>query len=802
MIMINQKTPVLLFYVVILFLSISIASAQQQTLKGKVVNKNKQSVEFVHATLLKNDTIYVDGTATDSLGYFSFKAEKGNYRLILEQFGAEYFNNSLDLDHDLDIGAIEIDESISLNEIFIEKRKALIEKKVDRLVFNIENSISGSGGNGLDALKATPLLYIQDERITMIGKSNVGVMVNDRLISLSGEDLIVYLRSLRSDDISNIEIITSPPSNYDAAGNSGLINIITKRAPKINDTYGNIRAGLSQARHSLGNIGLSLNSKHNNWTFSGSVDYVNGSTKLTRNLDLEYPQNEWKESFVNRRYSDNLSGRLAADYQISEKSQTGIQYRISNDKPITSTKTNSLVYDRTTSDLDSIIKTPANTNSDGILHTMNWYYQTKLDTLGTKLSIDVDYLNQNTSLENTFHTQTFFAENLPSDNYLSARILGDKKIDIFTSKFDMDFPLKWINLSFGGKVSFIHNEHENNYYDTTNETPYIENSKSNAFEYNENIQALYFSANKRLTDKFSFKLGLRTENTQTNSYSRTLSQRNKNNYLEWFPSLFMNYQLKNNGQLAFNYNRRIDRPGYNHLNPFRYYTNANNYVEGNPFLKAYYTNNFEVSYFNKNYYTALFFRDTKNGIAQINFIDPETYIQAMTSENYYNQINYGWINAYSFRFKNVWENSTQVIISYTKTTSDISQIVPNVNSWNGHFNTRNSFILDSERKYRLELNYMYRLPAVSESYKTDVISDLSVGARANLLQNKVQFSLEFTDVFRTNKITYYQTVNGIPQKGQMYNDNQKLRFSLTYNFGKQFKTQNRKQSNEEEEKRL
>lgn len=168
--MINTRTLILLFHLVIMFFQTGIASAQQQTLKGKVVNKDKQPVEFVHATLLKNDTIYVEGTATDSLGYFSFKAEKGNYRLILERFGAEYFNEALELNQDLDIGEIEIDESVMLEGITITSRKKLIEQKVDRMVFNVENSIASQGMSGLDALRNTPMVRVQNDNVSIVGK--------------------------------------------------------------------------------------------------------------------------------------------------------------------------------------------------------------------------------------------------------------------------------------------------------------------------------------------------------------------------------------------------------------------------------------------------------------------------------------------------------------------------------------------------------------------------------------------------------------------------------------------------------
>ena len=115
-----------------------------------------------------------------------------------------------------------------IQEVEILAKKKLIERKVDRLVFNVENSISATGGDALDALKVTPGLKVQNDQISMIGKGNMLVLINDRPTQLTGDDLISYLKTLKSDEIKKIEVITNPPSKYTAEGNSGVLNIICK----------------------------------------------------------------------------------------------------------------------------------------------------------------------------------------------------------------------------------------------------------------------------------------------------------------------------------------------------------------------------------------------------------------------------------------------------------------------------------------------------------------------------------------------------------------------------------------------
>ncbi|MFV0305103.1 MAG: carboxypeptidase-like regulatory domain-containing protein, partial [Moheibacter sp.] len=162
-----------LYYLLTLFMLCSFGNmvyGQQYTIKGKVINKDKQPVEFVNATLLKNDTIYIAGTVTDSLGVFSFQAEKGNYSLILEEFGVEYFHRRFELVQDTDLGEIEIEESIELEGVTITARRKLIQQKVDRMVFNVENSIASQGMSGLDALRNTPLVRVQNDNVSIVGK--------------------------------------------------------------------------------------------------------------------------------------------------------------------------------------------------------------------------------------------------------------------------------------------------------------------------------------------------------------------------------------------------------------------------------------------------------------------------------------------------------------------------------------------------------------------------------------------------------------------------------------------------------
>lgn len=182
-----KKVIILLF----ILLSQTNVFSQQFSIKGKVTNQNKEQVEFVIASLFKDNKI-VTSVSTDSLGNFEMKTEKGSYRLLLEQFGTEYLNKEITLDQNIDLAVIEIKESIKLEGVTIKSRKKLVEQKVDRLVFNVENSVTATGGTALDALKATPTVRVQNEIISIVGKGEIFVMIDDRLQKMPQEDLLRF----------------------------------------------------------------------------------------------------------------------------------------------------------------------------------------------------------------------------------------------------------------------------------------------------------------------------------------------------------------------------------------------------------------------------------------------------------------------------------------------------------------------------------------------------------------------------------------------------------------------------------
>jgi hypothetical protein len=231
-------------------------SFSQIKLSGKIVDKT-MPVSFAEITLYK-DSIPFETTLTDENGDFIMNINQGQYYLECRFFGNILFKKEFLLKQDKDLGIIQVENVDQLSEVIVTSKKRLIERRVDRLIFNVQNSVAVTGGNALDALKITPRIRVQNDQISMIGKGNMVVTLNDRIVRLSGEDLANFLKTFNAEDVKRIEVISNPPAKYSAEGNSGVINIVTK--PTRSDSWNiRLRSIYQQATYPTGNYGAGIN---------------------------------------------------------------------------------------------------------------------------------------------------------------------------------------------------------------------------------------------------------------------------------------------------------------------------------------------------------------------------------------------------------------------------------------------------------------------------------------------------------------------------------------------------------------
>lgn len=258
----------------------------QININGIITDLNNKPVEFLEVQLQNKDSIIFKSTLTNIYGDFKVTVEKGDYSLLIRQLGKILKTQKIIVMQDSDLGIIQVAENQQkLNEVTVVANKKLIERKVDRIVFNFENSISANIGDAIDALKITPNIRVTTEQVSMIGKSNMAVMINDKIINLSGDDLINFLRTIASDNIKSIEVITNPPAKYDAEGNSGLINIKLKKI-KADSWNSTINSGYKRNTYSTGNIGGTYSFQKNKISLVVNTNYSNGAIQGIENSKI------------------------------------------------------------------------------------------------------------------------------------------------------------------------------------------------------------------------------------------------------------------------------------------------------------------------------------------------------------------------------------------------------------------------------------------------------------------------------------------------------------------------------------
>ncbi|MDQ8013112.1 MAG: outer membrane beta-barrel family protein [Flavobacterium nitrogenifigens] len=790
-----------IIFVSILFLFQINAFAQQFSLKGKIINQNKTPLEFATATLLKTDKTLYQQYSTDSLGNFTLNTEKGNYKLIIEQFGTEFYAKEIIVHQDLDLGIIEVKELVQLDGVIINSRKKLVEQKVDRLVFNVENSVVATGGTALDALKSTPTVRVQNETISIVGKGEVLVMIDDRLNKMTQEDLVAFLRSIPADNIKSIEVITTPPAKYEAEGNSGLINIKLKTA-KANSWTANLGTTYVQRSYASGNINGLFIYNYNKLSLQASINKGIDQFRTTSDARIYYPNELWKQDIATKSKTNLLSIGFGADYKLTEKWTSGLKYlgsfndRNSANNPLT-TRYN------TSGEINSYILSDVNAQNKPQMNSINWNNVFTLNNEGKNITVDLDYFNYQKDDSRVFSGNEMDneKENIPG-TYFAAINSNLNQLKNYSAKIDVSIPYSWANISFGGKGFYTNTKNNLTVFDNETGTPIIDTNYSNIFTYKEYNETIYFSANKKLNEKWETQIGLRVEATQTEGYSENLNQTNKNNYIKLFPTAYLTYNANDNNTYSLNYSRRIRRPDFDYLNPFVIKTSPFYYSEGNPFLKPSIIDNFEFSYIrNQKWVNTIYFSQVSNFGQQLAIIDPETNITKSTPINYADTYQIGLSTYYNFN-KYAWWNSFMGFNLNYQNVKSRTNLIASVDGYNGYIYSNNDFTVNQSKTLFLGLNYGLQLPGRYQVFNISTLNILDVSVKFLALKKNLSITLTGEDLLNAQKplISYYS--NGIKNTMRNYGDSRGFRIALSYKFGNQnVKSKERNFGNEEERNR-
>lgn len=746
----------------LLFFSI-IYRSSAQTISGRVTETRDSGIENASITVLnKADSSIVKYGVSNRGGCFELtNLNKGVFMIKVSCIGyhTQLLTNIKFNGSSVKLPDVILDkQSKELREVTIVNKTPVLERKIDRLIFNLNSTIMANGSSLFEALQVAPLLTVSDGGVSMAGKGSMAVMVNERIIYLSGTDLVNYLKTLRAENVEKIEIITTPPAKYEAQGNGGLINIVLKKNQSLGWRGSASSTYYQNARSSYNNsFALFFHSKKISSSFTFNQSNFRSIIKESNDIIGQPRQILSNEQRLGN--SPGLQTGLSIDYELNKNNNIGFIYNISNNKSNTPFNNNySFVTNNT---IDSVLNTTGKISRPLFTQTLNLYHDLKLDSAGKKLSTSVNFFTNRPELRNDFVSESQNTDVAVQNKSLS-------KYNIWSIQSDLTLPYRWAKIELGGKFATYDNTASVEYDNVIHENLLLDKTRSNEFNYSENNLASYFSMESDLSKKWTAKAGLRYEYTMMNGYSPTLNQRNKRNYGGLFPTAYIVYKADGNNTFSVNYSRRINRPSLNSLNPFAYYTNIYTSSTGNPLLLPSYSNNVELNYLYKGMFSfTVFTQHTSDVLSSLTTVDGPLIVSSRG--NFLTQDNAGAYASFNRSLFKWWDNSISASFFYASSKSKI-QDIPTQNGTSASFSVNNSF--KATKLISFYLNYNQNLPSTSENVYTYSQRSFRTGVKLQLLNSNLiispsyflgtvsKYDIRFSEFVQAVKTDYnYRTFN-------------------------------------------
>lgn len=679
-----------------------------------------------------------------------------------------------------------------------------------KTVLRLSNSITASGTDAWQAMGQLPGITLNGTEIRAAGRGTVKVLLNNRLIPLQGEPLMRYLRSFAANEIDRIEWISQPSAAYDADGGGGLINIITRHS-RLQGLSGNLQAtgkwylpGQSEVYgvHTFGEWGGTANLAYNKDKLSawGSFNYVQDRHLEGFGTDLYYPKQSWLQTDTGLYIHRSFNILAGLDYQLSNKTTVGGSWSGGRNLYDGADHVNNPIYGRNGKP-DSVLRTFATYYPVALPNAVNLHADIRLDTAGRQLHVNADYFDYYRTDRSDFESNSIDRLGKPGD---PTRYFDRNKQDIkiYTFKTDLELPTSFARYAFGVKLSFIDNYSNAFYYRKLADSLQYDNNLSNEFGYRENTQAFYGSMSKE-SGPWKGQLGFRTEITQTRGHSFTTGETHNNDYVRLFPSLQISYHAAEYHDFTLSIGRRINRPSFWNLNPFKSLYTAYSYGEGNPALRPEYTTTATLSHNYRGLLTSsVFFNLSTDGFTNLTMAAADTNLVYTVPLNFLRTTRIGLTENLSWTPAVWWENDEQITVYYTDARSDLP-VVQNITGAGAYLASNNTFYFNQSRSFAGALNFWCQFPEVDHASRSNTYYKLDLGFRYIAPGHKWDLALNLNDAFGSSASSLATTVNNIPQRFTNFQFGRYVQLSWNYPFGRvSGRSGSRGTGNEEERGRV
>ena len=769
----------------------------------KILNDKNSPVENASASLLRlKDSALYKTSLSDKNGLVEFSYVKnGSYLIKISAANFEdRFSQPIDItgtaeNISLPDIILALNSSSQLKAVTVTSKKPFIQKLSDRLVVNVENSIVSAGSSAMDVLERSPGVNIdQNDVISLRGRQGVIIMIDGKPTPMTGADLANYLRGLPSAAIDRIDIITNPSAKYDAAGNSGIIDIHMKKDQRLG-INGTLTTGYGQGVYPKANAGTTFNYRNKKINIFGNYNYAYriglNHLLLDRNFyeDGVYDGGDLKDNYSKSPVSSNAA-RIGMDFFPSKKTIIGFVVN-GNFNHYTRKNNNSSIILDPQREEQSTFESYATNNDHANNFVGNINFKHTFDSTGKELSADIDY-GQYKSTSLTLNATKYYKLDGTTlqPNYT---LNGDQNgtLVLRTAKLDYVNPMrKGAKWEAGFKTSYVSADNDAKFYDISSGTPQNDVKKTNHFLYKEYNNALYVNFSKEWK-KFDIQLGLRGEQTNINTEQRIGNVKFDSAYFQLFPSAFINYKIKEDQTIGLSVSRRIDRPGYSALNPFLFLIDVTTYATGQPGLLPQLTWSYELSYTIKNLNFSINYSHTKDDqnitLARFREVFPNIALPSDTNVTVQIPINLsssdyiGLTIAAPIKITSWWNMINNADIYYQKYHGNFSGTSLNDGKPAADIRTNNTFSF--KRGWTAELNASLNTGGRSGFMVLDPQWGVGAGVQKTVLKNKGTVRFNITDIFWTNLPKAVITYNNYIEKWHAYRETRVANISFSYRFG-------------------
>ncbi|MBL7766242.1 MAG: outer membrane beta-barrel protein [Chitinophagaceae bacterium] len=675
---------------------------------------------------------------------------------------------------------------IAIKEVKVLGEKNLLEKKTDKLIFHVDRSLEAPGNDALMVLQKAPGISVDPNgRVSMRGKSGVIVMVNGKPTYLSGEQLASLLRSTTAAQIAKIEIISNPSSRYDAEGNAGIVNIILRKDQR-RGSHGAVTLSYGKGRYKKSNQSISLNHRQKKFNGFASYNFVANTgfndLRLYRKFsDQGVLQGAYRQQNYLLFPFYNHSTRIGVDYTKSSKTTFGVLFTglLNTVKPNGSNKTDiedSLLHRR------SYYTTQNQSKDLWYSYGMNLNVKHSFDSLGRELTADADYIRFGSTTRQYFTTRYYNLLDEEVNSPYLLRGLLDGQLQIISLKADYTQPLGQGKLEAGLKSSYVNNDNQLAFYDETQGGSVFDSSQSNHFIYQENIHAGYanYSFEK---NGYSLQGGLRTEQTVMHGLQKMNAQTFDRNFWQLFPSLFINKKLSSKHEMGLSLSRRIQRPTYEQMNPFKFFIDQSTYKVGNPWLMPQNTYLIELTHqYQQQFMTTLSAGITHKSITEV--LIPEEGKNNMTIQTHRN-INRQYLYSLGFtaplKICSWWQSNTDATTYYSLYSGELSGQTIHSGTLSFNAKTVHTFTLPESFLVQVDGFIQYR-----EKYSFSTLSTfgaVNLSIQKSAWNKKASIRLSANDLFYTSRFKGSSHYTNYHEDFAVQRDSRQILLALSYRFG-------------------